>query len=80
MRIVLLSPIPSFATDSNGIFDPVIKNVIIPMIKSVAFENHVELIDLYQLFINHAELLPDKVHPNAEGAGIIAKRIYDIWI
>jgi lysophospholipase L1-like esterase/pimeloyl-ACP methyl ester carboxylesterase len=77
VRVVLLLPIPSFATDSNGIYDPVIKNAIIPMTKEVAFENHTELIDLYQLFINHEALLPDKIHPNAEGATIIAKRLFD---
>ena len=76
-RIVLLLPIPSFVTDSSSIYDPVIKKAIIPMTKEVAFKNHTEIIDLYQLFINHAELLPDKIHPNAEGATIIAKRIYD---
>ena len=77
VRIVLLLPIPSFVTDSNAIYDPVIKNAIIPMTKEVAFKNHTEIIDLYQLFINHEELLPDKIHPNAEGATIIAKRLFD---
>jgi lysophospholipase L1-like esterase len=77
-RIVLLLPIPSFVTDTTGIWNPVILNGVIPSIKQVAYDNKVEVIDLYSLFVDKARLIPDKIHPNAEGATIMATRLYDL--
>lgn len=77
-RVVLLLPVPSFHADSNGIYGPVIRSAIIPAIQQVAYETGVELIDLYQLFINREDLLPDKIHPNSLGATVMAKRIYEL--
>lgn len=74
-RVILLLPLPSFGTDSDSIYDPVIKNKIIPLIQQVAYSDTLEVIDLYSLFADRQDLLPDKVHPNAEGAGLIAKRL-----
>lgn len=77
-RIVLLLPIPSFLPDSNSIYDPVIKQQVIPRIKTVAYETKSEIIDLYSLFLDQSELLPDKIHPSSLGATIIAKRLYEV--
>ncbi len=77
-RIVLLLPIPSFLEDSISIYDPVIKEQIIPRIEKMAYETQVELIDLYHLFADQADLLPDKVHPSSIGATVIAKRLYEV--
>ncbi|ATP55746.1 G-D-S-L family lipolytic protein [Pedobacter ginsengisoli] len=76
-RIVLLLPIPSFLADSNSIYDPVIKQQIIPRIKTVAYQTKSEIIDLYSLFLDQSDLLPDKIHPSSLGATIIAKRLYE---
>lgn len=76
-RIILLLPVPSFLPDSNSIYDPVIKNKIIPMIQKVSYETHLELINLYPLFVDKPDLFPDKIHPSSLGATIIAKRLYE---
>lgn len=76
-RIVLLLPVPSFLKDSTSIYDPVIKSQIIPRVRKVAYDMGVEVIDLYSLFTDKASLLPDKIHPSAEGATIIAKRLFE---
>lgn len=76
-RIVLLLPIPSFLTDSNSIYDPVITKQIIPAIQSVAYKTNRELVGLYNLFVDKSNLLPDKIHPSSIGAGIIARRLYE---
>ncbi|WP_290712970.1 GDSL-type esterase/lipase family protein [Flavihumibacter sp. CACIAM 22H1] len=76
-RVILLLPVPSFYADSNSIYDPVIRSSIIPAVQQVAYETGVELIDLYQLFINREDLLPDKIHPNSLGATVMAKRLYE---
>jgi lysophospholipase L1-like esterase/dienelactone hydrolase len=74
-RVILLLPVTAFGTDSNSIYDPVIKTRIIPLIQQVAYAESLEVIDLHSLFMDHADLVPDKIHPNAEGAGLIAKRL-----
>jgi lysophospholipase L1-like esterase/pimeloyl-ACP methyl ester carboxylesterase len=77
-RIVLLLPIPSFATDSNLKSDPFIREQIIPAIQKVAYETGCELINLYSLFIDREDLLPDKIHLSSNGATLIAKRLYEL--
>jgi acyl-CoA thioesterase-1 len=42
----------------------------------VAGQTRVGLIDLYRSLGNKAELFPDKIHPNAEGARLIAEQVY----
>jgi lysophospholipase L1-like esterase len=77
-RIIMQSPIVSFATDTTEIWDKIIENRIIPLIKEVAFEKKCEWLNLYSLFINKPQLLPDKIHPNLEGTTVIAKAIYEV--
>ena len=48
------------------------------MIRQIAWETGCEVINLYNLLIESPELVPDKVHPNAEGATVIAKRICEL--
>lgn len=77
-RIVLLLPLPSFITDTAGIWNPVILQQIIPKVQQVAFDLDVEVIDMYQLFINQPNyLMPDNIHPSSLGATLMAKRIYE---
>nr|WP_068890467.1 GDSL-type esterase/lipase family protein [Pedobacter panaciterrae] len=75
-RIILLLPVVSFVTDTTGIWDPVIVKQIIPKIKNVARENKVEILDMHALLVNKPDLMPDKIHPDAEGSRIMAERIY----
>jgi lysophospholipase L1-like esterase/pimeloyl-ACP methyl ester carboxylesterase len=77
-RVVLLLPLPSFGTDSNSIYDPVIVKKIIPMITQVAYADSLEVIDLHSLFADQQALVPDKIHPNKEGAALIAGRLYQL--
>jgi lysophospholipase L1-like esterase/pimeloyl-ACP methyl ester carboxylesterase len=77
-RIVLLLPVPSFLEDSNSIYDPIIQKEIIPRIQNVAYQTGCEVINLYNFFIDKADLLPDKIHPTSRGANIIACRLYEV--
>ncbi|QTE24040.1 GDSL-type esterase/lipase family protein [Polaribacter cellanae] len=76
-RIVLLLPVPSYAKDTSRIWNPIIKNKIIPLTQKVAFETNSEMIDLYHLFENKPDLFPDNIHPSALGATRMAKRVYE---
>lgn len=75
-RIVLLTAMVSFVKDSAGIWDPVITKKINPLIQEIAFAAKVEVIDMHAPLINHQELFPDLLHPNAEGASIMANTVY----
>ena len=74
LRIILLLPVPSFVEGQN-ISTKRVQKEVIPQVRKVAFEEKLELIDLYQVFINRPEEMPDKIHPNAKGAERIAQHL-----
>jgi len=76
-RVVLFLAMPSFEKDTIGIWDPVIVNRVNPRIQQVAFENEVEVIDMHCLFVDKEAITPDKIHPNKEGATIMAQTVYE---
>lgn len=77
-RIVLLLPPPAFLEDTSSIWDPVIRGKIRPIIQQIAYEEALEIVDLYPQFVEHPELLPDKIHPSARGAAMIAERLAEV--
>ncbi|SIO15180.1 GDSL-type esterase/lipase family protein [Chitinophaga niabensis] len=76
-RIILLLPVVSFVTDTTGIWDPVIVRDIIPMIRQVGLNSGKEVVDMHSLLKDKPQLMPDKIHPEEEGSGIMAKRLYE---
>lgn len=74
-KIYLCLPVPIYSTiwQRNSI---VLKEQIIPRIKQVADKTNLPIIDLYSALSNKKELFPDTVHPNSQGAGLIAREIY----
>ena len=77
-RVVLLLPVPVFSTDTTGITASVVREKLLPMIRQVAYETGCEVINLHNLLIESPELIPDKVHPSAEGAAVIARRLSEL--
>jgi acyl-CoA thioesterase I len=49
---------------------------VIPRIEQVAESLGLQVIDVYTALVNHPEYFPDGIHPNSEGAQIIADTIY----
>lgn len=76
-RIILLLAMPSFDKDTTGIWDPVIVKQVNPRIQQVAFDNKVEVIDMHSPFVDKEAIMPDHIHPNKEGATIMAQTIYE---
>ncbi|WP_423129894.1 GDSL-type esterase/lipase family protein [Gaoshiqia sp. Z1-71] len=76
-RIVLLSPVPAFIKGEWGITASVIRDDILPKVRQVAFETGTEVVNLYNLLIDSPGFFTDGIHPSAEGATIIAKRVCD---
>lgn len=65
-------PIPVFGEAWN-INNKTLTEGVIPGVKKVADKTGVGLIDLYQPLAGKPELVPDKVHPKAAGAKIMAE-------
>ena len=74
-KIYICKPVPAFKL-IWGINDSVIVNEMLPMIENIVKEKNVEIIDLYTPFRSVAGVFPDGIHPNAEGAAMMAKEIY----
>lgn len=72
--IYLCTPIPADG-EVWTIRDSVIIGEVIPRIRAVAQERNLPVIDLYNPIKPFIDLLPDKIHPNAAGAMIIAEEI-----
>ncbi|HWS01012.1 MAG TPA: GDSL-type esterase/lipase family protein, partial [Prolixibacteraceae bacterium] len=72
--IYVCKPVPAYAS-RWGISDSIIVHGVIPAVERLAREENLQVIDLYSALSGMADLFPDQIHPNAEGAGIIAKVI-----
>ncbi len=73
-RVYLCLPVPVYET-KWGINEPVVKGEVIPLLKAAAKEKELATIDLYVALSDKAALFPDKIHPNAAGARLIAQTV-----
>ena len=75
-RIFLAFPIRAFK-DQWTITEKVITEEVIPEIARVAEKNNLETIDLHHAIDRQDMMTSDGIHPNAKGAGAIAKMVAD---
>lgn len=75
-EIWLCLPVPAMGNAWN-INDSIIYNGIIPLIREVASEEGLPVIDLNTPFQGKKQYFPDTIHPNEEGERLIARIIYD---
>lgn len=74
-RIFLCTP-PYIAGDGNwGINEPSTLKQI-PVVNKIAKELKLGVADVHSELDGNDELIPDKVHPNVDGAKLIAKAVY----
>ena len=76
-HIYLCTPAPCVHENRYNIDGEVISAQIVPIVRQVAVERKLPLIDLHTALSGHADLFPDHVHPNREGAALIARTVYD---
>jgi lysophospholipase L1-like esterase len=76
-KIFICYPTPDFP-GRWGINDKTIRDEMIPMIRAVADETSAGVIDLHSALAGNAHLFPDTVHPNDEGAKLMATEIYHV--
>ncbi|MBN1358785.1 hypothetical protein JW988_08465 [Candidatus Bathyarchaeota archaeon] len=78
-KIFLVIPPPLF---ENNLFlsNEYLLNGVIPRIKQVAEELGLSLVDVYTPLDGHPECFVDGVHPNYDGAAIIAGEVYEAFL
>jgi lysophospholipase L1-like esterase len=74
-RIYIVKPPPIFS-NSSDLSIPYFNEVIIPKIEDLANNMGLPIIDVYTAFGNHADYFVDGVHPNSQGAALIASEVY----
>ena len=74
-RVYVCTPVPAFPGDW-GISDSVIRKEVIPFVMKIAAEKLVPVIDLYSALAGKGEFFPDRVHPDEDGARLIANTLY----
>jgi hypothetical protein len=73
-EVWICKPVPVYS-DLAGITDTIVQNEIVPLIDEIAQQRDVQIIDLFTALSGASDLFPDGVHPNAEGATLIAEEI-----
>jgi len=73
-EIWICKPVPAFNSNFS-ISGPVIENEILPLIDEIAQQRDVGVIDLFTALSGEGALFPDGIHPNVEGAGLIAEAV-----
>jgi len=74
-KVWVCLPPPVYQT-KWGINEATVSGEIIPAIKRVAREKGVGIINLHQALSDRPEYFPDKIHPNAAGAGMMAMTVF----
>ncbi|WP_268034344.1 GDSL-type esterase/lipase family protein [Algoriphagus sp. PAP.12] len=73
-KVYVVMPVP-VTKDNFGITADVMNNEQRMMIIDIAQSSGSRLVDLYTPLMDRADLLPDGVHPNTEGLGIMASTL-----
>ena len=70
-EVFICYPVPAYR--ALGITDKVIKEEVMPRLDEVAKKSGCKVIDLYSALSDKKSMFPDRVHPNAAGASVIAE-------
>jgi acyl-CoA thioesterase-1 len=73
-QVWICKPVPAFYVNFS-IRPDVIRDEVLPLIDQISREKNAPIIDLYTPLQDFGSLFPDGIHPNAEGAGLIAQAI-----
>ncbi len=74
-RVFLCTLTPIAPEEQQADVNRVLRDTMIPAIRDVAAETGAFLIDIHAAFPNRLDLLTDGLHPNAEGAELIARTV-----
>jgi lysophospholipase L1-like esterase len=74
-RFFICLPTPNFTSAAVG---AVLKDSVVPAVRSVAVARHIPIIDNYTPCADHPEYFGDGLHPNSTGGQVMANTIYQV--
>jgi lysophospholipase L1-like esterase len=74
-QVWICKPVPAFYLNF-GITPAVIEGEILPLIDEISRKRNVGVIDCFTALTGHGSLFSDGIHPNAEGARLIAQAVF----
>jgi acyl-CoA thioesterase I len=75
-RVLICTPPPAW-TNGAAINPDMVATNIAPLVRQVATNLDVQLIDIQSLMQGHREWFPDGVHPNSQGTSVMAAIFYN---
>lgn len=79
-RVWISLPPPATSGACCKIDGSVVANEIVPLLKTCASDTGAATIDVHSAFAGHLDWLPDGVHPNDQGAALIAQTVRDALV
>lgn len=76
-QLIWIVKSPPIFTDNPSYNNTYLERIVLPHIDSLATQMNLPTIDLYNAFGNQSDYFMDGVHPNKEGATLIASNVYD---
>lgn len=74
--VYICYPPPVYEGGYDGITNTRVVNELLPLIAQTASDNGIEIIDIYTALSNKVSFFNDAIHPNVNGARVIAETVY----
>lgn len=74
---ILVVKSPPIFSNNSSYNNTYLANTVLPQIDDLANQMNLPTVDMYSAFGNHSDYFMDGVHPNPEGAALIASNVYD---
>ena len=68
---------PPIFSDNSAYNNTYLATTVLPHIDNIASQLNLPTVDMYNAFGNRSDYFMDGVHPNADGASLIASNVYD---
>ncbi len=75
-KIWIVLPPPIFDSQSGKTSPDYLEETVIPAIRQTANETNLSIIDVHSALSDYSSYFPDGMHPNSDGAKLIADEIY----
>jgi len=76
-QLIWIAKSPPIFTDNPSYNNTYLEKTILPRIDNLANQMNLPTIDLYNAFGNQSDYFMDGVHPNSDGATLIASNVHD---
>jgi acyl-CoA thioesterase I len=76
-QMILVVKSPPIFSDNSSYNNTYLAKDVFPHIDNIASQLDLPTVDVYSAFGNHSDYFMDGVHPNPDGASLIASNVYD---